>query len=282
MICGWVEKSRAKPGFFFAEGYALESFAEKLNQVVLFTDFGERGPYVGQVELAYRAEGGTLPVIRLMSDAPQYRPEAAGLLLAALNPYVPERSLVIAVVDPGVGTDRRVLYLSSEGRGYLGPDNRLFNELLRRASNPRLWEVTWRPKVLSRSFHGRDLFAPIAALITQGRGVRCRPIASSDLVGWGETFDVWQIVYLDAYGNAWTGIHGADLPEGSELRVGAQQVAHAHVFGAVQPGQPFWFVNSVGLVEIAINQGSAETVIGIRVGMRVEVISGTHSGGIDG
>ena len=102
--------------------------------ILLFTDFGIAGPYVGQMktELAERASG--IPVVDLQHDAPAFRPVEAGQLLAALVPYAPPACVMLCVVDPGVGTDRRALVLRLGDRWLVGPDNGLFAPSIRRAA----------------------------------------------------------------------------------------------------------------------------------------------------
>ncbi|HTH15572.1 MAG TPA: SAM-dependent chlorinase/fluorinase, partial [Magnetospirillum sp.] len=125
----------------------------------IFTDFGPSGPYVGQMKCALMMHAPGLPVVELMSDAPAVNPHAAAYLLAALLPYWPASMVVAAVVDPGVGGDRRPVMAEVDGRWLVGPDNGLFELALRRGERVRCWEIAWRPERLSASFHGRDLFA---------------------------------------------------------------------------------------------------------------------------
>src|SRR5512143_1221602 len=137
--------------------------------ILLFTDFGWTGPYVGQMKAVLAAAAPGVPVIDLMHDAPAFRPRPAGVLLAALLAEVPAGAVVLAVVDPGVGTARAPLAVSVDGRWLVGPDNGLFAPTLRCDRAAEAWEITWRPARLSASFHGRDLFAPIAASIAAGK-----------------------------------------------------------------------------------------------------------------
>src|SRR5690606_4878696 len=86
----------------------------------------------------------------------------------ALAQRLPAESITMAVVDPGVGTDRRAVVLQVDQRYFVGPDNGLLSVIAARSRSRSLWEIVWRPEVLSRSFHGRDLFAPIAARLALG------------------------------------------------------------------------------------------------------------------
>ncbi|HDP89882.1 MAG TPA: hypothetical protein ENN42_08000, partial [Thioalkalivibrio sp.] len=134
----------------------------------LFTDFGLQGPYVGQLHAAIlRAAPGTT-VIDLLHDAPMFRPRAAAHLLAACAGESRSGDVFVCVVDPGVGTARRPLALRADGLWFVGPDNGLLEVVAARADATAWWQISWRPARLSASFHGRDLFGPVAARITAG------------------------------------------------------------------------------------------------------------------
>ncbi|TAN72588.1 MAG: hypothetical protein EPN20_03665, partial [Magnetospirillum sp.] len=136
--------------------------------IVMFTDFGADGPYLGQVEMAIRRTTPSLAVVNLVADAPRFDPRAAAYLLAALVAEVPAGTVILGVVDPGVGGSRRPVVVRVDGRWLVGPDNGLFEPLIRRAAAVEAWEIVWRPARLSSTFHGRDLFAPVAARLAGG------------------------------------------------------------------------------------------------------------------
>ena len=149
--------------------------------IVLFTDFGVTGPYVGQMKAVLCQRAPTVPVIDLMHDAPNYDTQASAYLLASLVSEFPEESVFLCVVDPGVGGQRRPVIARINRRWYVGPDNGLFNTIARHAldtskgmSEIQWWEITWRPERLSSSFHGRDLFAPVAIILAMPLPV-CAP-----------------------------------------------------------------------------------------------------------
>ena len=125
--------------------------------IVLATDFGVKGPYTGQMESVILAGVPEIPVVNLFSDLPPGNPRLASYLLAAYTTHFPVGSIFICVVDPGVGTSRRALCVEIAGNWFVGPDNGLFEILIRRQEElPRTYEIIWRPEVLSASFHGRE------------------------------------------------------------------------------------------------------------------------------
>lgn len=239
--------------------------------IVLFTDFGLSGPYVGQLKVALLKAGAGGPVIDLMADAPAFDPRASAYVLAALLPEMPADCVVLAVVDPGVGGIRRPLVAEVDGNWLVGPDNGLFELVLRRATHTRVWAIQWRPSRLSASFHGRDLFAPVAARLAQGempQTIGCAAVEVTRFAQWPD--DLAEIVYVDPYGNAMTGLRAQSVPRDAVLALGGQSLCFAETFSAVAPGQAFWTCNSVGLVEIAVNQGRADGVIpGLAVGSAI-------------
>ena len=111
--------------------------------ILLFTDFGLEGPYVGQMKAVLHREAPGVPVVDLMHDAPAFDPRAAAYLLAALAPEMPPDFIVLAVVDPGVGGARRPLTVAAGGRWYVGPDNGLLAPAARRTEQPQVWASPW-------------------------------------------------------------------------------------------------------------------------------------------
>lgn len=238
--------------------------------IVLFTDFGLAGPYTGQVlAVLHRAAPG-LPVVSLFADAPSGQPRPSAYLLAAYTAWFRPGTVLLCVVDPGVGSDRRAVVAEADGKYFVGPDNGLFDLVLRRAERAALWEIVWRPTLLSASFHGRDLFAPVAARLASGEPLHALARPADDRAGeraWPD--DLAEIVYIDHYGNAMSGLRGALLPATARLVAAGRKLAPASTFSAVPPGEAFWYTNSNGLAEIAVNGGNAATVLGLRVGSTV-------------
>jgi S-adenosylmethionine hydrolase len=240
--------------------------------IALFTDFGLEGPYTGQVMAVLHQTAPAVTAIPLFADAPSGQPKPAAYLLAAYAAWFPPGTIFLCVVDPGVGGARRAVVVEADGRLYVGPDNGLFDIVSRRANAARLSEIAWRPPSLSASFHGRDLFAPVAARLATGELVAAvaQPAADRSAErGWPD--DLAEIVYIDHYGNALTGLRGIQVPAGARLVVGGGSIPPVATFSAVQSGEAFWYVNSNGLAEIAVNGGSAGQVLGLRVGSTVAV-----------
>lgn len=237
--------------------------------LILFTDFGHASPYVGQMKLAIHRRVPGLPVIDLLHEAPAFDSRAAAYLLAAFTDDLPAGCAVVGVIDPGVGSDRDGLILQADGCWYVGPDNGLFERVAARAGELRTWRISWRPQRLSASFHGRDLFAPVAAMLAAGLQT---PDALGEPLdfrsrGWPE--DELRIIYIDPYGNAMTGVRIASVVPTMRLRVAGVTLHYARTFAEVPVGQGFWYGNSSALAEIAVNQGSAAAKYGLKPGAPV-------------
>jgi S-adenosyl-L-methionine hydrolase (adenosine-forming) len=239
-------------------------------QIALFTDFGMAGPYTGQMKAVLHRAAPQSAVIDLFADAPAGNVKACAYLLAAYAAWFPAGTAFLCVVDPGVGGARAPLMIEADERWYVGPDNGLFELVLRRAATSRVLEITWRPERLSASFHGRDLFAPVAGALAAGTPPAARAHAALRESTWPDDFA--EIVYIDHYGNALTGLRAAMIPATAALSVAAgTRVAPAATFSAVPKGAAFWYENSNGLAEIAVNLGRADAVLGLAVGSAVTV-----------
>lgn len=235
--------------------------------VFLFTDFGYAGPYVGQMSGAILSRAPGSPVINLMHDAPAMRPELAAYLLSGCCRSLSPGSVVVAVVDPGVGGERAALMVeTTRGLMLIGPDNGL---LSRAQGITRVRRIDWRPESLSVSFHGRDLFAPAAAMLIVGESLACTAIAYEQMVGSGWPDDLSQIVYIDAFGNMMTGISAEKFNNNNRIKLSGHVIEYAETFCKVPPGQLFWYRNSLGLVEISANRSSAASMLSLALGDKI-------------
>lgn len=246
--------------------------------IVLFTDFGMTGPYLGQMKAVLRRDAPGADIIDLFADAPVHDPRAAAYLLAAYVDEFPRGTVFLSVVDPGVGGARRPIVVKADGRWFVGPDNGLFELVVRRAPDtPRCWHITWRPERLSASFHGRDLFAPVAArlagdpnligaYVSVGEEV---PLSGMRRADWPD--DLARIIYIDVFGSAMTGLRIASLATTAVVTVAGHHLSYAEVFEKVPNRGLFWYGNANELVEIAANRDRAVDLLGLRLGDDVVV-----------
>ena len=240
--------------------------------IVLYTDFGIGSPYIGQMRavLAERAPG--VPVVELFSDLRAWDPRPGAYLLPAYVPEFPPGTVFLGVVDPGVGGDRRAALLQADGRWFVGPDNGIFNMVARRALKLTWWDITWRPAHGSMTFHGRDLFAPVAASVALGELPPAElqdPAQRIDL-SWPD--DLLEVVYVDRFGNAMTGLRADQVSAQAVIEAGGRLLECAPTFCMVPVGQAFWYRNANGMVEIAVNQGRADQELGLEPGSPIRVV----------
>ena len=240
--------------------------------ILLFTDFGWQGPYVGQMKAVLAQQAPDQTVIDLMHDAPVFNSRAAAYLLASLVEPFPKDTVFLVVVDPGVGSgERRPCVLQADGCWYVGPDNGLLNVIAKHSAEYKAWVIDWQPESLSDSFHGRDLFAPVAAQLASGQVPEMTETSlAQDPLNWPA--DLAEVIYLDSFGNAMTGLRGARINKDAALMINATRINYTRVFAEAEKAQPFWYVNSNGLVEIAMNQADAARTLGLEIGMQLQVI----------
>jgi hypothetical protein len=237
--------------------------------IALFTDFGLTDPYVGQLHACLAREAPGVAVIDLFHAVPNFDVRAAAYLLPAYAREFPVQTVFVCVVDPGVGGERAPVMARIDERWFVGPDNGLFSVLARRAQRVESYRIEWRPPQLSASFHGRDLFAPVAARLARGEAVAASAAALT-LPDWPA--DLAQVLYIDHYGNAVTGIRAESVGRDRRLGVGRHRLRYARVFGDVPRGRPFWYENSNGLAELAVREGSAARQLRLRAGTALRIL----------
>lgn len=235
--------------------------------IALLTDFGLTDPYVGVMKgvLAARAPG--VPVIDVSHGVPPQSVLVGALFLDAAWRWFPEGTVFVVVVDPGVGTARRPVVVRCEERLFVGPDNGVFGLLPR--GETRLITADWGFPSRSSTFHGRDLFAPVAARLATGAAFEAvgppvtDPCALDQPASDG---DNGVVLYLDSFGNAITNLpgraHGSLVFEGHVAPVVA-------TYGAGPEGPPIALTGSTGQLEIAVRNGNAARMYGLRPGTPV-------------
>src|ERR1700724_1284532 len=174
--------------------------------------------------------GPGISIIDLFADAPAGNPKASAYLLAAYAQWFAAGTTFLCVVDPGVGGARPPVILEADGRWYVGPGNGLFELIARRAAKARGWDIDLEPQRLSASFHGRDLFAPAAAMLARGEPPPGRPRKddADRRPDWPD--DLSEIGYVDHFGNAMTGLRVATLPPNAKFVAAGQLLGGGGTF----------------------------------------------------
>jgi S-adenosyl-L-methionine hydrolase (adenosine-forming) len=252
--------------------------------VALLTDYGLQDAYVGILKGALLSANPKARLVDLTHEIPPQDVREASRVLDAAHPYFPDGTVFVAVVDPGVGTDRAVVAAETRRHYFLAPDNGLLDFLRRGGELRRAVRVTqtryFRTPV-SSTFHGRDIFAPVAARIAAGLdlarlGPRVRTLAGS-----GETPVVsrgsrvsGRVVAVDRFGNLITDIPSTLLRTPKNIRIRTGRVvlrSLSRTYSDVRKGALAALVGSTGHLEISANQGNASRLTRVRKGAPVRV-----------
>jgi S-adenosyl-L-methionine hydrolase (adenosine-forming) len=269
--------------------------------IALLTDFGLSDAYVGVVKavILNRVPGATF--VDLSHAVPPQDVQHAAFLLTTSIAYLPPNSVVLVVVDPGVGTSRRALAVEAAGLSLVGPDNGVLTWALRELARQgrfqlepaggrlpigagwRAVELTerryWLPN-LSSTFHGRDVFGPVAAELSAGRtlGELGRPVDTLVDLPWPEPVPVADgalegaVVAIDTYGNLFTSLRRVHLPAAPRFEIGDRVIdGLAPHFQIAVPLVAL--IGSTGLIEIAAPNANAARLLGLGPGARIRVRS---------
>ncbi len=258
----------------------------------LLTDFGNEDHYVGAVKGAILAVCREATLVDLVHDLPAHDIQAGAYALMACYRAFPEGTVFLAVVDPGVGSERRGLVADTGAYRFVGPDNGILSFVLAESPGARIHQITngalFRLDV-SSTFHARDIFGPVAGQLAAGVPVaQVGPpladpvhlaIARSRQVGAGEWLGA--VLHVDTFGNLTTSFTGADLDRILEVVSGDSTEVVVVVEGKVIPmvrayaevaeGEALALLGSSGRLEVAVNCGSAASILGARRGAPVRV-----------
>ncbi len=242
--------------------------------VFFLSDFGNADPYAGVVRAVLHARAPGAALLDLAHDLPPGDLRRGAHALYAAAPYLPPGAVVLAVVDPGVGSRRRAVAVATGRLLYVAPDNGLLTLVLAE-DPPRAAVALPVPPGASATFHGRDVFAPAAAALAAGAGLAelGDPLDPSGLVrlplalGPGPEGEV---LTFDRFGNAITTLRGP-APPGAALEIAGRRLACRTTFADVAPGEPLCYLGSSGLLEVAVRDGSAREALGLRAGLPVRL-----------
>ena len=259
--------------------------------VTLLTDFGTRDYFVGAMKGALLSVNPRATIVDLTHEIPAHDVAAGALALVAAYATFPPQTVHVAVVDPGVGSARRPVAIATHDYFFVGPDNGLFSYACERERDVHAFHLTnadyFRPNV-SSTFHGRDIFAPVAGALTNGvapaqLGAEITDLARLPTLAPKRAADgslTAAVIHIDRFGNCVTNITRAELSEaeiargGVSLQVGAHQVRTFRRYfaeGDMGMREVFAIWGSAGFLEIAAARASAAHLLGIERGHPVKV-----------
>jgi S-adenosylmethionine hydrolase len=263
--------------------------------VTLITDFGTSDPYVGMMKGVLLARHADARIVDVAHDVPPQDVRLAAWFLKHASAFFPEGTVHVAVVDPGVGSDRRLLVASDRGHAFLAPDNGLLAPVLTRDAEVFELDVGRFARAgCSRTFHGRDILAPAAAVIAAGLAPRACALARVD--DWtkmrlpeprvrSSSLVEGEVLHADRYGNLVLDIrpdHLASVTDDSEragvddllarweIEAGGRAIAIRGHYAEARAGELVALVDSYGQLEIAVRDGSAADVLRLRAGAAVK------------
>ncbi|AEA13316.1 hypothetical protein TUZN_1856 [Thermoproteus uzoniensis 768-20] len=254
--------------------------------IALLTDFGTKDYFVAEMKAVILSINKDEVVVDITHEIPPQDIRSGAFVLWRAYKWFPRGTIFVAVVDPGVGTARAPILLRTRNYFFVGPDNGLLSLAAEEDGVEEAYRITAQLPSASSTFHGRDVFAYTAALLSKGvppgyLGVRIadyvrleRPEAVKDggvLRG--------QLIYIDRFGNVFTSIDEKLVKEIAEfgdrlcVKISGRvyEMRFLRSYGYSEVGEPILLINSEGFLEIAVNRGNAAEKLGLKVGEQVEV-----------
>ncbi len=255
-----------------------------MRTIALITDFGLRDPYVGALKGVILSINPEARIVDISHEIIAFHPISAAYVLAGVMNYFPRETIFLTVVDPGVGTERKILLISSEGKYYIGPDNGVFAPVYQYAEEYTVYEVTEPHFFLpepSPTFEARDKMAPVAAWLSRGIPVERFGRRTEEY----RKFKLPQpkidgnrirgiVIHQDRFGNLALNIRKEDIKDRKILFGSIKGVKisnFASTFMDIPPNELGFIINSFGYLEIAVRMGSAAQVLKAGIGEPVEL-----------
>ena len=261
--------------------------------VTLTSDFGLSGHYSGVMKGVILNVNPDVEIVDISHDIRPYDILEGAIAIAQAYPYFPQRTIHVAVVDPGVGSARRPLLVSAGNHYFIGPDNGIFSLIYAREPEALVRHITashYFLEPLSQTFHGRDVFAPCAGWLSRHVETEKFGDLITDFARFAlpapkrvnERLLKGMVLMVDRFGSLVTNLTPADLPElfaenpaAFKLMVGKSEITQLKTAYADSPaGEAFAILGSSGYLEIACNRGSAAQALGAGKGAEVGVVLG--------
>ncbi|MCW4010917.1 MAG: SAM-dependent chlorinase/fluorinase [Candidatus Bathyarchaeota archaeon] len=256
--------------------------------ITLTTDFGLKDPYIAEMKAAILSICPNANIVDITHQVDKFKVPTGAFILASAAPFFPKDTIHVAVVDPGVGTQRRPIILETPRGFFVGPDNGLLVLAAKAQGIKQARVIAHRRFMLphvSATFHGRDVFAPAAAHLANGAaleefGPEITDFAQPSFVQIKRTSEklLGEVLHVDDFGNIITNIRAADLPDfkGAPIQVTLKshtlpQTVLSRTYGNAEPEAHVVLIGSHGYLEVALNQGSAAAKFGVKAGDAVAV-----------
>jgi hypothetical protein len=251
--------------------------------IALLTDFGTKDYFVGAMKGAILSVSETANIVDITHEIPPQDILSASFTLRACYKDFPEKTIFVAVVDPGVGSARKAILVETNKYYFLAPDNGLLGFVFDEEKHFGVFELTnekfFAPHV-SRTFHGRDIFAPVAAHLSKGvlpnefgaeirdyiclKSLKPKRVSAKEIEA--------EIIHIDRFGNLITNLTKDDLPESFTLEIGETTINKLQTFYAeAEKGELFMILGSAGFLEVVAFQASAKEILRARIGETIRL-----------
>jgi S-adenosylmethionine hydrolase len=258
--------------------------------ISLLSDFGLKDSYVAEMKAVILSICPETRIIDISHEIEKFNVRMGAFVLASAAPYFPKGSIHVAVVDPGVGTKRRPILVETDHAIYVGPDNGLLMLSAKRQGINHVYRITNKQFMLlkaSRTFHGRDIFAPTAAHLAKGQATSESGPEINDYIvpkfakpSLGKNMLSGEILHIDNFGNVVTNVSMSELgkigiKKGDMLHVKLEEdilkLKLCRAYGEVKPTQPLSIIGSHNFLEISINQDNAAKRFEVEIGEEVQI-----------
>jgi S-adenosyl-L-methionine hydrolase (adenosine-forming) len=242
--------------------------------IALLTDFGTQDYFVGAMKGAILSINENAQIVDITHDIEPQSIESAGFILRACYKNFPKKTIFVAVVDPGVGSGRRAILVETEDYYFVAPDDGLLSFVFDEAESFRVFELTDRKyfaEKVSATFHGRDIFAPVAAHLSRGVSPNEFGTEITDFIH-NSTDDNPQIIHIDRFGNLITNLKKENLPEKFYIEINGRRIEKLQKFYAeAEKSEVFMILGSAGFLEIVAFKNSAQKILSAESGQTIYI-----------
>jgi hypothetical protein len=260
--------------------------------ITLTTDFGNEGPFVGIIKGVVLNINPDINIVDICHNIRPYNILEAAFIIGESYKVFPRRTIHLVVVDPGVGTSRRPILVAAGSQYFVGPDNGVFTRIYKEHNDVDVIHIKAEHYFLknrSSTFHGRDIFAPVAAWLSKGIDILKFGDAISDYVVLDIPKPVWlsenviegEIIYIDRFGNLNTNLRFDEIEKVKRTFININtklifrdiNVPYVETYGLAEDKGLHYLLNSFGYYEIFVNRGNASEIFKVEVGEKVRLIS---------
>lgn len=243
--------------------------------IALLTDFGTKDYFVGAMKGAILSINENAKIIDITHEIEPQNIASASFTLRVCYKNFPQKTIFVAVVDPGVGSNRRAILVETEHYYFIAPDNGLLSFVYEEAESFRVFELTnekYFAEKVSATFHGRDLFAPFAAHLSKGISANEFGAEIQEFTQNSTENNEPKIIHIDRFGNLITNLKRENLPENFALEIGGKRIEKLQNFYAeAAKSEVFMIFGSAGFLEIVVFQDSAQEILNAKNGQVVKV-----------